>query len=125
MQALLFIFLGGGTGAVCRYATSLLAGRWLGAGFPYGTLIINLIGAFLIGLIVELLALKFSANPQLKLLLVTGFLGGYTTFSAFSLETALMLQRGDYALGLIYVLVSVLGTVALVFTATALARQIL
>lgn len=125
MQALLFIFLGGGTGAVCRYGTSLLAGRWLGTGFPYGTLIINLIGAFLIGLIVELLALKFSASPQLKLLLVTGFLGGYTTFSAFSLETALMLQRGDYTLGLLYVLASVLGTVALVFAATALVRQIL
>lgn len=125
MQGVLLIFLGGGTGAVCRYGTSLLAGRWFGNAFPYGTLLINLIGAFLIGLIVELLALKYSASPQLKLLLVTGFLGGYTTFSAFSLETALLLQRGDYALGLLYVLASVLGTVALVFAATALVRQFL
>lgn len=125
MQNLLLIFLGGGAGAVCRYGTSLLAGRWLGTGFPYGTLIINLIGAFLIGLIVELLALKYSASPQLKLLLVTGFLGGYTTFSAFALETALLLQRGDYVPGLVYVLASVLGTVTLVFAATALVRQLL
>ncbi len=119
----LLIFLGGGLGSVSRFACSSLAGRVMGLQFPYGTLAVNLIGAFLIGIIVELMALKLSAPDHMRLLLVTGFLGGFTTFSAFSLETALMLQRGDYRQMLCYVLASVIGTVALVLCGTWLVRQ--
>ncbi len=114
MPPVLLVFLGGGAGAVARYGSGLLATRWLGATWPYGTLGVNLIGAFLIGLIVQVLALKFSAPEPLRLLLVTGFLGGYTTFSAFALETTAMLQRGEVAPAALYVALSVLGTVALV-----------
>ncbi len=125
MQTLLLIFLGGGTGAVCRYGAGHWVGRWLGMGFPVGTLAVNLLGALLIGVIVEVLALKISAPEQTRFLLVTGFLGGFTTFSAFSLETASMLQRGDYGQALAYSLVSVIGTVTLVLGATWAVRQIL
>lgn len=114
MPPVLLVFLGGGAGAVARYGSGLLAARWLGATWPYGTLGVNLIGAFLIGLIVQLLGLKFSAPEPLRLLLVTGFLGGYTTFSAFALETTAMLQRGEVALAALYAALSVLGTLALV-----------
>ena len=124
MPIFMLVFLGGGTGAICRYGLGQLVGRWLGTGFPYATLIVNLLGALLIGAIVELLALKMSLPPQLRFLLVTGFLGGFTTFSAFSLETALMLQRGDYLQAAVYCLVSVAGTVALVLGTSWLIRQL-
>ena len=120
------IFLGGGTGAVCRFFLGNAVMRGFpGAGFPFGTLAVNLLGAFLIGAIMEAMALKFSAPEPWRLLLVTGFLGGFTTFSAFSLETALMLQRGDYGQAALYSGASVAGTVALVLLAAWGLRQIL
>jgi CrcB protein len=123
MPTLLLVFLGGGVGSLCRYGTSTLISRWLGTGFPAGTLIVNLLGSFLIGCIAEYLNQHSTAPVQLRLLLITGFLGGYTTFSAFSLESAALLQRGDYGTALAYILVSVLGTIALVLSATWLMRQ--
>jgi fluoride exporter len=123
MPPMILIFLGGGTGAVCRYALNNVVGRGLGLAFPYGTLTINLLGAFLIGVIVELMALKLSAPTQLRFLLVTGFLGGFTTFSAFSLEAALMLQKGDWRQMGCYVAASVIGTIGLVLAGTWLVRQ--
>ncbi len=117
----LLVFIGGGTGAVARYGVSHLVGQFTRDGFPYPTLTINLLGAFLIGLFAGFEEMHMS-HPSVRFLLVTGFLGGYTTFSTFSLESALLLQRGDY-LGLaLYVGVSVLGTVALVFAGSALMR---
>lgn len=123
MHTMLLVFLGGGFGSLCRYGTSTLINRWLGTGFPIGTLIINLLGAFLIGCIAEYLNQHSAAPAQLRLLLITGFLGGYTTFSAFSLESATLLQRGDYGTAFAYILISVLGTIALALSATWLMRQ--
>ncbi len=123
MPGWFLIFLGGGTGAVCRFALNNLVGRALGTAFPYGTLAVNLLGALLIGAIVEIIALKLSASEQLRFLLVTGFLGGFTTFSAFSLEAALMLERGDLRQLACYIAASVIGTIALVFLGTWLVRQ--
>lgn len=123
MLPFVLVFCGGGMGAVCRYLTGRLITRWLGLAFPFGTMAANLIGAFCIGLIVELLALKLQAPEPWRLMLVTGFLGGYTTFSAFALETALMIERGAILPAAAYVLVTVLGTVALVFAATWLVRH--
>lgn len=125
MNPFLLVFVGGGIGSVCRYATGLIATRLFGLTFPIGTLIANLLGALIIGLITELLALKVQAPEPLRLLFVTGFLGGYTTFSSFSLEVARMVQQGDYASAIGYVLVSVLGSLILVLGTMALLRQVL
>lgn len=122
--AYLMVFLGGGVGAMSRLAVSSFVGKQAGGDFPWGTLIVNLIGAFAIGLIVEMLALKFSASQNLRYLLVTGFLGGFTTFSAFSLESTLMLTKGDYISLAGYVAASVIGTILMVLAATHLVRGI-
>lgn len=122
MPPVLLVFLGGGAGAVARYGSGLLATRWLGTAWPYGTLGVNLIGAFGIGLVMEVLLVKFAAPEPLRLLLVTGFLGGYTTFSAFALETSIMLQRGEAASAALYTTLSVVGTVALVLLGQWLGR---
>ena len=121
---LLAIFLGGGAGALARYGFSAFIARHMGTGFPWGTLAVNLLGAFLMGLIVELLALKIQLPPSAKLLLTTGFLGGFTTFSAFSLESALMWQKGDWLPLSLYTGVSVLGTVAALLIAMQLVRSL-
>ncbi|MGB4100431.1 MAG: fluoride efflux transporter CrcB [Alphaproteobacteria bacterium] len=122
MPGLFLIFLGGGTGAVCRFALNNLVGRVIGTEFPFGTLIVNLLGALLIGGIVETMAMKLSAPGEIRLLLVTGFLGGFTTFSAFSLEAAHMFERGDFLHLTCYVAASVIGTIALVFLGSWMIR---
>ncbi len=110
-MALLYIFLGGGLGAMARHGLSSLIMRQASSGFPWGTLCVNIIGAFVMGVIIEALALKFDLSPNMKLLLTTGFLGGFTTFSAFSLETVLLIERHAYAQGALYVGLSVFGSV--------------
>jgi CrcB protein len=114
------IFLGGGIGSLCRFALSLLVSRsGVGINFPWPTLAVNLLGALVIGIIVELFAIKYSDHETWRYFLVTGILGGFTTFSAFSLESALMWMRGDYAAFLFYVTASVVGTILLVLLAMA------
>jgi CrcB protein len=120
----LAVFIGGGLGAVFRLFVSSQAVKHLGSGFPWGTLAVNLIGAVLIALVIELGALKFQISEQLKYLLVTGFLGGFTTFSAFSLETASMWMRGDIAPAILYAAISVIGTVGLVLLTTYAVRSV-
>lgn len=119
----LLVFAGGGLGAVSRLALSTWVGRFATTSFPWGTLTVNLLGALAIGFLVELAALKFNMPQNLRYFLVTGILGGFTTFSAFTLETSAMLQRGDYANMLLYVLLSVFGSVLLFLLATHTVRQ--
>ncbi len=121
---LLAIFLGGGAGALARYGFAAFVSRQMGSGFPWGTLAVNLLGAFLMGLIVELLALKINLPPSARLLLTTGFLGGFTTFSAFSLESALMWQKGAYLPLSLYIGASVIGTIAVLLAAMQLVRTL-
>jgi CrcB protein len=110
------IFLGGGAGSVVRYLMTLCVGHiYKNGSFPWHTLVVNLVGAFLIGAIVEKLSLSSLPLSPLRFFLITGFLGGFTTFSAFSVESALMIERGDYVQTGLYVMLSVLGTIALVF----------
>ncbi len=122
MNALLSVMLGGALGAGARYLVSSAFLRMAGPGFPWGTLAVNLIGGLLMGLLVGVLARASNGGEQARLLLGVGVLGGFTTFSAFGLETWLMVERGQLAIGLVYVAASVMGAVALTGVGLMLAR---
>ena len=91
--------------------------------FPWGTLTVNIVGSFLMGVFIELLARRFGTSNELRLFVATGVLGGFTTFSAFSLETALMIERRAYGEALGYALVSVLLSVTALFLGLMLMRR--
>lgn len=91
----LLVALGGGAGAVARYVTALLAARLWGESFPWGTLLVNLAGCFVIGIVYALGVEAGAIGPRARLFLMTGLLGGLTTFSAFSLETSTLLMAGS------------------------------
>lgn len=122
---LLLVFVGGGFGSVARYAMTKAIGRFMGAAFPWHTLGVNLLGALMIGALTEFLALRISGVEPARLLLVTGFLGGFTTFSAFSLESALMWERGDTMALAAYVTASVVGTIVAVLCGGAAVKAVL
>jgi CrcB protein len=120
----LIVFLGGGIGAASRHGINLLAARALGTGFPYGTLFINVAGSLVMGLIAEFFALKAGLPQHWRLFLTTGILGGFTTFSAFSLEAALLYERGDLIGAAIYVVASVVLAIGALFAGLAIVRVI-
>lgn len=117
---LLHVVLGGGIGAGLRYLTNVGALRLFGPGFPVATLVVNVLGSFLMGLLVELLAQK--GGQRLAPFLMTGVLGGFTTFSAFSLDTMTLWQRGETVLALVYVGMSVVLSLAAIALAMHLFR---
>jgi CrcB protein len=120
----LLVFFGGGLGATLRHLVNLTCARCIGAGFPWGTFIINISGSTVMGLIAGYLALKGEASQPWRLFLMTGILGGYTTFSAFSLDTAVLYERGEVGLAAAYVLGSVVLSIAGLFAGLALARHL-
>jgi CrcB protein len=120
----LLVFFGGGLGATLRHLVNLTCARCIGTGFPWGTFIINISGSTVMGLIAGYLALKGEASQPWRLFLMTGILGGYTTFSAFSLDTAVLYERGELGLAAAYVLGSVLLSIAGLFAGLALVRQL-
>jgi CrcB protein len=120
----LIVFLGGGLGAALRHGINLAAFRLVGTEFPYGTLLINVLGSLAMGLIAEYFALKGGLPQHLRLFLTTGILGGFTTFSAFSLEAALLYERGQLAGAAIYVVASVVLAIAALFAGLAIVRAI-
>src|SRR3954451_5475208 len=110
----LIVFLGAGIGGALRHGINVGAARLLGYGFPFGTLIVNVIGSFLIGLLAGYFGFRTGIDQHLRLFLTTGILGGFTTFSAFSLDAALLVERHAYALAAGYVVGSVvLGLIGL------------
>ena len=111
-MAWLWVALGGATGAVLRFKVGALVGRNLGVAFPYGTLSVNLLGSFVIGLLWVIFNQQAWANPALKQLFIVGVLGGFTTFSSFSLDSILLLQQERYMAAFSYVSVSLLGCLA-------------
>lgn len=119
----LLVFFGGGLGASLRHGVNLICARGFGTAFPYGTFIINITGSIVMGLIAGYLAFKGDASQHWRLFLMTGILGGYTTFSAFSLDTALLYERGEVGLALFYVLGSVGFSIAGLFAGLALVRH--
>ncbi len=117
MPQIFLVFVGGGVGAVCRYLVTTQVGARFGTVFPFGTLTVNTVGSFLMGLIMGVLLLlteqsHFVAGPW-KLLLTVGFLGGFTTFSSFSMETLTLLRGGSY----LYAAMNVLANITCGFAA--------
>lgn len=116
------VAIGASAGALARWGTGLwLNARW--TGFPLGTLLVNVLGGFLIGMALEWFGRM--PNEMARLLLVTGFLGGLTTFSSFSGESLSLLQRGDFGLALAHTLIHVLGSLAAAAAGLALMRAAL
>lgn len=126
MQSLLLVAAGGAAGSVARYLVGVAALRSFGRAWPYGTAIANVLGGLLMGLLVASLALRGGEGQErLRLLLAVGVLGGFTTFSSFSLETALMIERRAFAQAFAYSLGSVVLSVAALFVGMMLARKVL
>lgn len=122
---LLAVALGGAAGAVGRYAVMSALGHWLGSGFPWGTLAVNLVGSFLMGALVEVMALAWSPSPEMRALLVVGVLGGFTTFSTFSLDVVTLLERQNFPYALAYVAGSLVLGVAALFAGLGVIRLVL
>src|SRR5215469_5129225 len=112
---LLAVAVGGAIGSLARYfiAGQIQSAAW--PGFPWGIFVVNISGGFIMGLIVELSALKLSLSPELRAFLTVGILGGYTTFSTFSLDSALLIERGDYVGAAAYIAGSAILSVAALF----------
>lgn len=124
MNAILLVASGGAIGSVSRYLVGILMTRMFGAAFPYGTLTVNIAGGFLMGLFIELLTRHFDGSSELRLFVAIGILGGFTTFSSFSLDVVLLWQRGAVASAAIYVLASVFLSIGALFLGLWLARAV-
>jgi len=121
---LLAIAIGGGLGSLARHYLATAIYAVTGSTFPWGILAVNVIGGFAMGLIVELSALKLDLGPELRAFFTTGILGGFTTFSAFSLDSALLIERGDWAGAGSYMVGSVVLSVAALFAGLWLVRAL-
>lgn len=128
MIQVLLIAAGGALGAVGRYYGAGAFERWLGIaigpGFPYGTLAVNVIGSGVLGLLVGLFTALFESTPEIRFFLVVGLLGGFTTFSAFSLDTVALFEKGEAGRALLYVMLSVVLSVGALYVALRLVRWV-
>ena len=123
MLNVVLVAIGGALGSVARYGVSLAAARWLGLGFPYGTLVVNVTGSFAMGVLMAWLGRHVEMPPEWRLFLAVGVLGGYTTFSSFSLDAVGLWEGGAHGMALLYVgLSTILGLLALA-AGLALVRQ--
>jgi CrcB protein len=121
----LIVFLGGGLGAMLRHGMNLLGARLFpGLGFPIATMTVNITGSIVMGVLVAAFALK-GGTQHWRLFLTTGILGGYTTFSSFSLDVALLYERGDLVSAALYILGSVVLSIAGIFLGLTLTRYVL
>jgi fluoride exporter len=125
MKSYLLVFLGAGVGGAARHAVNVGCGRLCGTEFPWGILFINVTGCLAMGLIAGWLAFKaqIAWSQDLRLFLTTGMLGGYTTFSAFSLDFATLWERGAHSFAIVYVLASVVLSLAAVFLGLTIVRM--
>jgi fluoride exporter len=125
LKMLLFVAMGGALGAMARYMTVRWVGHLLGTGFPYGTLTVNILGSFILGALVEAFALKWHVSQELRAMIVVGVLGAFTTFSSFSLDAVLQLERGHLGSAGIYILSSVTFSVLGLFAGLRLVRLVM
>jgi CrcB protein len=119
----LIVFIGGGLGAALRHGVNLVSARLLGISFNYATMFENVSGSFVMGLLVAYFAFKGDMSQHWRLFLTTGILGGYTTFSAFSLDTILLYERGEPGLAILYAVLSVLLSVGGLVAGFAIVRH--
>ena len=124
MALTLWIGLGGALGAVLRHFMNIWIARMAGSDFPWHTMVINISGSFVMGLLITMMALRWNVGNDLRAFLTTGILGGYTTFSAFSLDFAVLVERKAYTLAGAYALGSVVISLIAIFVGMALARAL-
>jgi CrcB protein len=120
----LIVFAGGGIGAALRHGCNVGFARLVGTAFPYATLFENAAGSLIMGLLVATFAFKSDLPQHMRLFLTTGILGGYTTFSTFSLDTAVLYERGELGLAAAYVLLSIALSIGGLFAGLALVRSL-
>ena len=119
----LIVFIGGGLGAALRHGMNIWVARLIGTAFPYATMIENVTGSLVMGILAAYFAFKGDATQHWRLFMTTGILGGYTTFSAYSLDVALLYERGALGLAALYATGSVLLSIAGLFVGLALVRN--
>lgn len=119
---IMLVLLGSGTGGVLRYVIGLQLQKIAGK-LPYGTFLVNILGSILIGIFVAFIAKQTEASATIKLLLVTGFCGGFTTFSAFAFENVELIRAGNYSTAIAYVLLSVALSIAGTFAGIMMIKQ--
>jgi fluoride exporter len=126
MNSFFLVFLGAGLGGLLRHGANIACLRWFGAGFPWGTLVVNVSGSLVMGLVAGWLALRAGAgwSQDARLFVMTGILGGYTTFSAFSLDAVLLWERGAILQAGGYVLASVVLSIAALAAGLGLVRAV-
>ncbi|MEM7192032.1 MAG: fluoride efflux transporter CrcB [Pseudomonadota bacterium] len=124
MSTLLSVAAGGAIGASARYLLGIGMMRLMGLNFPWGTLAANILGCFLMGVLIELMALKLTIHQDLRAFLALGVLGGFTTFSSFSADFANLLARNDYMSAAFYLFASVVISIAALFAGLALVRAL-
>ncbi len=125
LKLVLYAMAGGALGSGTRHLINVGMGRWLGPGFPWWTFGINVTGCFFMGVLIELLALRFNSSNELRTFIATGILGGYTTFSAFSLDFVTLMGRQEHAAAAFYVLGSVALSLVAVYAGLWLIRTML
>ncbi len=124
MPTILWVALGGAIGSAARYGVNVWSGRMFGSEFPWHTFIVNVVGCFTMGALVALMALKLNVSNDARAFLTTGILGGFTTFSAFSLDFALLVERKTYGAALAYGVGSVGLSLLAVFAGLYLVRTL-
>lgn len=122
MRMIGWIAAGGAVGAVARYFVMIAVAQVMGAAFPWGTLAVNIIGSFVLGMLVEAFALVWSVSEGIRAFLMVGMLGAFTTFSTFSLDVVTLYERGALMAAALYIIASVVFSVAALFLGLALAR---
>lgn len=125
MKLIFAIAVGGAIGAVGRHVVGAQMLRLLGSGFPWGTLTVNVVGSFAMGALVELMALRWNVGAELRAFLTVGILGAFTTFSTFSLDVAVLGERGEFFLAAVYMVASVVLSVVGLFAGLWLFRALL
>jgi CrcB protein len=125
MKMLLAVALGGAIGAVARYKSIGWVGHLAGHGFPWGTLAVNVVGSFLMGVLIEAGALRQFLTPELRAFLAVGTLGAFTTFSSFALDVAVLWERGEAGATAVYVAASTALSILALFAGLWAVRQVL
>lgn len=124
MNMLLAVAVGGAAGALGRHFVNVAMGSLLGSGFPWGTLTVNILGSFMMGVLIHMMAVTWNVSPEMRALLTVGALGAFTTFSTFSLDVVTMYERDELLLTAVYIVVSVVASIGALFVGLRMARVI-